>query len=53
MFLDHKHMFLDYKHMFLDFLSKNICLFHVVLVRLKHEDEFVWGADQKEAFEKI
>jgi hypothetical protein len=52
MFLDHKHMFLDYKHMFPDFLSKNICLFHVVLVRLKHEDEFVWGADQKEASEK-
>jgi hypothetical protein len=23
------------------------------MVRLKHEDEFTWGAEQREAFEKI
>jgi hypothetical protein len=43
---------INYLHHFISNLAGRVeCL--LPLVRLKHEEEFTWGAEQREAFEKI
>jgi hypothetical protein len=43
---------INYLRQFISNLAGKIKTF-LPLVKLKHEDEFTWGADQREAFERI